>query len=154
MHSHQTLAHWSEHRTLVVAESGEARHGAREHQRVFADKLLDLSLGCRSSASYAARMSANSVCPPRSTTIRPDSSEYFAGTARYELSECPSRSPRLNIRRRLSLASGRCWLSRVRGVLHVERQPSLRRVGDAAAGDASSDPKFRVKAHCASSVTC
>ena len=51
-------------------------------------------------------MSANSVLPPLSTTTRPERSEYFAGIARNELSECQSWLPRLNSRRRSSRASG------------------------------------------------
>ena len=40
-------------------------------------------------------MSANSVLAPHDGSTRPDSSEYFAGTGRNELSECHSRSPSL-----------------------------------------------------------
>ena len=47
-----------------------------------------------SSASYAARMSANSVLPPVPGTLRADNNEYFAGIARNDASECHSRLPR------------------------------------------------------------
>ncbi len=40
-------------------------------------------------------MSANSVLPPQDGIARPDSSEYFAGGARNELSECQSLSASL-----------------------------------------------------------
>ncbi len=51
-------------------------------------------------------MSANSVSPPLGFTTRAESSEYFAGIARNELSECQSMLPRLNMRWRLSRGSG------------------------------------------------
>src|SRR5487761_1897737 len=47
-------------------------------------------------------MSANSVLPPADGITRADSSEYFAGTALNELSECHSRLPSENSRRRSS----------------------------------------------------
>ena len=50
---------------------------------------------------------------------RADSSEYFAGTALNELSECHSRLPRLNSRRRSSRASSLLSLSRLETSLHV-----------------------------------
>src|ERR1700693_599223 len=40
-------------------------------------------------------MSANSVSAPHDGMTRPESSEYFAGTGRNELSECHNRSPSL-----------------------------------------------------------
>ncbi len=43
---------------------------------------------------------------------RAESSENFAGIARYELSECQSSLPRLNMRRRSSRASTLLSLSR------------------------------------------
>src|SRR5262249_14505774 len=71
-----------------------------------------------SSVSYAARMSANSVLPPAGFTTRADSSEYFAGVARNELSECQSMLPRLksrtrDSRQRLTVAA------EVRDVVHA-----------------------------------
>ena len=47
-------------------------------------------------------MSAYSVLPPFGFTTRADSSEYFAGITRYELSECHSMLPMLNARWRES----------------------------------------------------
>ncbi len=58
-------------------------------------------------------MSANSVLPPADGMSRADSSEYFAGTALNELSECHSRLPRLNSRRRSSRARSWLFLSRL-----------------------------------------
>src|SRR5207249_170727 len=52
-------------------------------------------------------MSANSVLPPTGFTTRAESSEYFAGMGRNELSECQSMLPRLNRRTRDSRSSGR-----------------------------------------------
>ena len=58
-------------------------------------------------------MSANSVLPPTGFTTRADRIEYFAGMARYELSECQSMLPRLNARWRESSGSGRPSLPRL-----------------------------------------
>ena len=58
------------------------------------------------------RMSANSVLPPAVATVRAERIEYFAGIARKDESECHSRLPRLNMRRRSSRASGLPSLSR------------------------------------------
>ena len=64
-----------------------------------------------SRASHAARMSANSVLPPR-RDARACSSEYFAGAVLYELSECQSRLPSWNSRWRSSRSNTRSFLSR------------------------------------------
>ena len=47
-------------------------------------------------------MSANSVSAPQLGMTRPESSEYFAGIGRNELSECHSRSPSLKNQMRSS----------------------------------------------------
>ena len=47
-------------------------------------------------------MSANSVLAPQEGMMRPESSEYFAGIGRKELSECQSRSPSLKNQTRSS----------------------------------------------------
>jgi hypothetical protein len=57
-------------------------------------------------------MSANSVLPPLDGMARACSSEYFAGTTLNELSECQSRLPMANSRRRSSRANGRLSWSR------------------------------------------
>ena len=97
-------------------------------------------------------MSANSVSPPLLFTVRADSSEYLAGMARNELSECHSRLPRLNRRCRLSRASGLPSLPR----LDTSFMPVVRR---RSAGLVtlpprafSMAPKLRLKAICCSSV--
>ena len=55
-------------------------------------------------------MSANSVLPPFDGMIRACSSEYLAGVALNELSECHRRLPIANSRRRSSRANGLlCW---------------------------------------------
>src|SRR5262249_47536965 len=82
-----------------------------------------------SSVSYAARMSANSVLPPAGFTTRADSSEYFAGVARNELSECQSMLPRLksrtrDSRQRLTVAA------EVRDVVHARLQAPVLGLGD------------------------
>ena len=59
-----------------------------------------------------ARMSANSVLAPQDGMTRPESSEYFAGTGRNELSECHSRSPSMKNHTRSSAAMIRPSLSR------------------------------------------
>src|SRR5260370_36537582 len=51
-------------------------------------------------------MSANSVLPPFDGTLRACSSEYFAGIALNELSECHRRLPMADSRRRASRADG------------------------------------------------
>src|SRR5919206_392137 len=51
-------------------------------------------------------MSAYSVLPPTGFTTRAERSEYFAGIARNELSECHSMLPRLKRRCRESRSSG------------------------------------------------
>ena len=58
-------------------------------------------------------MSANSVLPPFDGIERACSSEYFAGTTLNELSECQSRLPMANRRRRSSRANGLLSLSRL-----------------------------------------
>ena len=77
-------------------------------------------------------MSANSVLPPFDGTLRACSSEYFAGIALNELSECHRRLPIENSRRRSSRAIGRlCW-SRLETSAKVGRQPVF--VGGAQPG--------------------
>src|SRR5258705_13881766 len=49
-------------------------------------------------------MPAKSVLPPQDGRMRADSSEYFAGTGRNELSECHSRSANLKNHTRSSAA--------------------------------------------------
>ena len=65
--------------------------------------------------------------------MRPDSSEYFAGIALNELSECHSRLPRLYSRRRLSRASGWLSLSRLDTSANAGSQPQLAGLADAGA---------------------
>src|SRR5882724_4785134 len=97
-------------------------------------------------------MSANSVLPPVGLTTRADSSEYFAGTARNELSECQSMFPRLNRRARASRGSG--WPSRPR--LETSFMPIWRRLSSGLVmlppRASSSAPKLRLNAICCSSV--
>ncbi len=64
-------------------------------------------------------MSANSVLPPLDGIARADSSEYLAGIGLNELSECHSRLPRPNSRRRSSRANDLVVLVEVGDVAHV-----------------------------------
>ena len=64
-------------------------------------------------------MSANSVLPPWLATVRAERIEYFAGMARNELSECHSRLPRLNMRRRSSRGERLAVLVEVGNVDHA-----------------------------------
>src|ERR1700741_4079734 len=58
-------------------------------------------------------MYANSVLPPLDGTLRACSSEYLAGIALNELSECQRRLPSANSRRRSSRAKTLWSLSRL-----------------------------------------
>ena len=78
-------------------------------------------------------MSANSVLPPFAFTTRADSSEYLAGIARNELSECHSMLPRLNSRWRLSRGSGLPSLPRLETSFMPVGQALVLRLGDVAA---------------------
>src|ERR1700754_3092755 len=80
-----------------------------------------------SSASWAARMSANSVLPPFGLTTRADSSENFAGIGRNELSECHRQLPRLNRWTRLAV------LAEVGDVVEAGGEPRILRLDDIAA---------------------
>src|SRR6516165_2742767 len=75
-------------------------------------------------------MSANSVFAPQDGMTRPESSEYFAGTGRNELSECHSRSPSLKNHTRSSADMIRPSLSRLEksAMLGPSRCSSFRRV--------------------------
>src|SRR5262245_22092494 len=105
-----------------------------------------------SRASQAARMSANSVLPPAGLTTRADSSEYFAGITRNELSECQSRLPRLNRCTRESRSRGRP--SRPR--LETSFMPTANRRSSGFVmlppRASSRRPKLRLNAICCSSV--
>jgi hypothetical protein len=57
--------------------------------------------------------------------MRADSSEYFAGTALNDESECHSRLPRLNARRRSSRARHVAVLIEIRNVAHLDAKPAL-----------------------------
>ncbi len=90
-------------------------------------------------------MSANSVLPPADGMRRADSSENFAGTALNELSECHSRLPRLNSRRRSSRASTWLFLSRLEMSLtsRIDQPPLLPQFMSPVA--CSSSPKLRLR---------
>ncbi len=97
-------------------------------------------------------MSANSVWPPLSATLRPESRENFDGIARNELSECHSRLPRLNSRVRSSRASGLPSLPR----LDTSAMSVLSRRSSSfiklLPSDRSISPKLRLNATCCSSL--
>jgi hypothetical protein len=87
---------------------------------MFADQIFDLSLGrIIQSVIRGAHVSEFRDHPVHHGASR----EYFAGTARYELSECRSLLPRLNIAAD-HRASGFWFLVEIR-VLHVERQSTF-----------------------------
>ena len=77
-------------------------------------------------------MSANCVLPPFDGMLMACSSEYFAGTALNELSECHRRLPMANSRRRSSRAYGVLFLSRLETSAKVVGRRVL--VGRAQAG--------------------
>ena len=93
-------------------------------------------------------MSANSVLPPEGCTTRADSSEYLAGIARNELSECHSRLPRLNRCTRESRSSGAPSLPR----LDTSFMPSGSRLSSGLVTlpprASSSGPKLRLNTIC------
>ncbi len=97
-------------------------------------------------------MSANSVFPPVGFTMRAESSEYLAGIARNELSECQSMLPRLNKRTRESRSRGRP--SRPR--LETSFMPTGRRLSSGLVmlppRASSKAPKLRLNTICCSSV--
>ena len=97
-------------------------------------------------------MSANSVFPPSEGIIRADKSEYLAGMTLKELSECHSRVPRLNSRRRFSRPS--TWLLASRLEISLMCAPSRWFLASASAFVASSNsPKLRENAIWVSSVS-
>ena len=68
---------------------------------MLANEVFDLGLGPGVERIMRhARVAANSVLAPQDGITRPDSSEYFAGIGRNELSECHSRSASLKNRAR------------------------------------------------------
>src|SRR5918993_585073 len=100
-------------------------------------------------------MSANWVSPPFDGMLMACSSEYLAGTTLNEESECHSRLPMANSRRRSSRGYGVLFLSRLEtSAKVVGRRVSLaaRRLVPIAC---SISPRLRVKASCwASSIFC
>jgi len=91
------------------------------------------------------------VLPPRDGTLRACRSEYFAGIALNELSECHSRLPRANSRRRSSRAKTFWCLSRLdtsANVVGSRSSSGARRLVPIAC---SISPRLRVKASCCSS---
>src|SRR5688572_24102354 len=100
-------------------------------------------------------MSANWVLPPFEGMLMACSSEYFAGTTLNDESECHSRLPMANSRRRSSRGYGVLFLSRLEtSAKVVGRRVSLaaRRLVPIAC---SISPRLRVKASCwASSIFC
>src|SRR5262245_3329438 len=83
--------------------------------------------------------------------LRAWSSEYFAGTALNELSECQSRLPMAKRRRRSSRANTRLSLSRLdtsANVVGSRSSSAARRLVPMAC---SMSPRLRVKASCCSS---
>src|SRR5215207_1404931 len=100
-------------------------------------------------------MSANWGFPPLDGMLMACSSEYFAGTTVNEESECHSRLPMANSRRRSSRGYGVLFLSRLEtSAKVVGRRVSLaaRRLVPIAC---SISPRLRVKASCwASSIFC
>ena len=131
MPAHQALRHRLVAAALLVGEFGKAEHAARIDLAVHADERRGRSSWVSSSsASQAARMSANSVLPPLPGIVRACSSEYFAGVGLNELSECHSMLPRLNSRRRssrarISLSLPRFEMSPISG---ASRRSSSRRM--------------------------
>src|SRR5690242_1278280 len=99
-------------------------------------------------------MSANSVLPPFDGMRRACSSEYIAGTGLNELSECQSRLPMPNNRRRSSRANT-CWcLSRLdtsANVVGRRYSSGARRLVPIAC---SSSPRLSLNASCSSSSRC
>ena len=96
-------------------------------------------------------MYANSVFPPLDGTLWACSSEYFAGITLNELSECQSRLPMANSRRRSSRANTLlCWsrLDTSAKVVGSRYSSGARRLAFAVC---SRFPRLRVKASCWSS---
>ena len=105
-----------------------------------------------SSVSHAARMSANSVSPPRSGMARASKSENFAGTGLYELSECHRRLPSWNRRWRSSRGSGLPSRSRFdTSLISAGMRPSCT-LSPGTLKNGSSSPNSRVNAICCSFV--
>ena len=119
MRAHQALAHRLEHRALLVGEVGEAERAARIDQRVLADQVLDLGLGLVVERVVGRAHVGELGVAALLVTMRADSSEYFAGIARNELSECHSGLPRLNRRWRLVAGERLAVLVEVGDVVHA-----------------------------------
>src|SRR5258708_12981872 len=90
-------------------------------------------------------MSANSVLPPFGLTTRADSSEYFAGIGRNELSECHRQLPRLNRCTRLSRGSGLPSLPRLGTSLRPVVSPASPSLAPVPPRPPSRSPNLRAQ---------
>ena len=149
MAAHQPLRHRLVARPFLLGPFGKAQQCRANRSGCACRRGPGTSaLVSSSSASQAARMSANSVLPPFSGMTRACSSEYLAGVGLNELSECHSMLPRPNSRRRSSRA--RISFSRPRLEMSAISGASPRCCCRWIPCDVacSSGPKWRLKASC------
>ena len=152
MDAHQALAHRLEARALLVGEVGEAELLAREDLRVLADQVLDLGLGLVVERIVGrAHVGELGVAALRRDGCGRAAASTSPGSTLNELSECQSRLPMANSRRRSSRAKTWLFLSRFdtsAKVVGSRYSSGARRL---APIECSSSPRLRVKASCCSS---